>query len=205
MKFNLEGKYFLMLKKVGDLVLLQLAFLITCIPIVTIGAGITALYSVSRKLRKDSVSFVFQTYFSDFKTNLKKSTAVWLLLLAAVVLLFIDYSFYTTLASSFAWVVALAVFILAFLICAVFIYIFPLIAWFENDLKSHLKNALILSIGHLGTTLLAMLILGGFALLAILALQIFAFFGFSVSAYWLSILLSRVLIPEDGNELEKEK
>ena len=62
------------LTRLADLILLQLAFLVTSLPIVTIGAGISALYSVSKKLKADSVSYTLPAYWAAFKENFKTST-----------------------------------------------------------------------------------------------------------------------------------
>ena len=60
------GRY---MTRLGDLLLLQVVFLLTCLPVFTAGAGIAALYSVSKKLYTDSVSMVIPPYFSAFKAR----------------------------------------------------------------------------------------------------------------------------------------
>ena len=49
--FNMDGPLFRFLSKVADLMILNLIFLISCIPIVTIGASITALSYVTLKMK----------------------------------------------------------------------------------------------------------------------------------------------------------
>ena len=47
--FSLDGKLFLFLNRLADLLLLNILWLITSIPLLTIGASTTALYYVTLK------------------------------------------------------------------------------------------------------------------------------------------------------------
>ena len=42
--FNMDNKFFTFMSRVADLIILNLLFLLCCIPIVTIGPAITAMY-----------------------------------------------------------------------------------------------------------------------------------------------------------------
>ena len=48
--FSLDSKFMQALSRIADLILLNLVFLVTCIPIFTIGAASAALYSVAFRL-----------------------------------------------------------------------------------------------------------------------------------------------------------
>lgn len=48
--FNLDNRFFSFMSNVGDVIILNLLFIVTCLPIITIGTSVTALYSVSMKL-----------------------------------------------------------------------------------------------------------------------------------------------------------
>ena len=51
--FNYDSKFFAGMTKVSDTIIINILFVICSIPIVTIGASITALYSVSMKITRD--------------------------------------------------------------------------------------------------------------------------------------------------------
>ena len=58
---------------VGDIVILNLLFLICSIPIVTIGAAATACYAgVSRTLQKRETGLVFKAFFADFRAAFRQ-------------------------------------------------------------------------------------------------------------------------------------
>ena len=48
--FNMDNKFFTFMGRVADLIILNLLFLLCCIPIVTIGPAITAMYYVTMKM-----------------------------------------------------------------------------------------------------------------------------------------------------------
>ena len=57
------------LNRFADLMILNLLFLLTSIPIFTIGASLTALYSVCFRLGTDREGSTFRDYFAAFKEN----------------------------------------------------------------------------------------------------------------------------------------
>ena len=48
--FNMDNKFFTVMGRVADLIMLNVVFLICCLPIVTIGASLTALHYVTLKM-----------------------------------------------------------------------------------------------------------------------------------------------------------
>ena len=80
MKFNLmDNVVTRALTKICDMICLNVIWLICCIPIVTIGASTTALYSVLLKMVKNEEGYIFRSFFKAFKENFRQSTVIWLL------------------------------------------------------------------------------------------------------------------------------
>lgn len=204
MKLNMDSGIMRALAKITDLMLLQFMFILTSIPVFTIGAGLTALFSATRKLKHDSVTSVVRAYFAEFKSNFKQSTIVWILFLLAGGLLFFDITYYgaqektglNTLMLMGAWVLVVVVYLAA-------VYVFPLIAWFENGVKAQLKNALLMSISHFLTTVLVTVVYGLFALMGMVVLPLFVFIGFSGAIYISGRLISLAL-SKHASGLEPE-
>ena len=194
MKLNMDSGIMQALAKVTDVMLLQLAFILTSLPIFTIGAGLTALFATTRKVKRDSISSTLQSYFAEFRANFKKSTVVWILFLIVGFILFVDISYYrmqeknglNTLMLTVAWVLVIVVYLIA-------VYVFPLLAWFENGIKAHLKNALLMSASHFLTTLLVTVVYAAFALMAVVIFPLFVFVGFSGAIYISGRLISKAL------------
>lgn len=88
--FNMDNGFFRVISKIVDCVYLSIIFLLTCIPVFTIGASMTALYyTVQKSLRHDR-GYVSQEYWHAFKTNFKQATVIWLIVLGVGLLLFSD-------------------------------------------------------------------------------------------------------------------
>ena len=79
--FSPDSKFMTVMSRVGDLVILNLLVLLTSIPIFTIGASVTALYTVCFRFGTDREQPVFRSYFRAFRDNFKQATQIWLILL----------------------------------------------------------------------------------------------------------------------------
>lgn len=89
MNFSPDSKFFNFMSKLGDFVVLNLVFIITCIPVFTIGASFCALYTVCKKRLADEESYIIRGYLAIWKENFKNATIIWLCFLACLpVLLF---------------------------------------------------------------------------------------------------------------------
>ena len=196
MKLNLNSDSGIMgvLAKITDVMLLQFMFILTSLPIFTIGAGLSALFATTRKLKHDSVTSTIRTYFVQFKANFKQGTILWIIFLLAGGLLYFDISYYTVQErTALNTVMLAAAYILAIVIYLIAVYAFPLAAWFENSVKAQLKNALLMSVSHFLTTLLVTAVYVVFVIMAIAVTPLFVFVGFSGAIYISGWLIARVL------------
>ena len=150
--FSPDSKFMTVVSRFADLLLLNLVFLLTCLPVFTIGAAVTALYTMCFRLMREEYSGLLRSYFSAFKSNFRQATCIWLLLLLIVCpALFYFYVLFSmdSLLRYFGFL-----FILISLLAAMTAsYVFPWISQFENTTGQALQNALILSISHLPRTL----------------------------------------------------
>jgi|BioPla2DNA2_1021312.scaffolds.fasta_scaffold78245_2 hypothetical protein len=64
-------RVFKILETVGKLITLNIVFVITCIPLITIGVSTTALYSAM------GAEMLVSSFFTAYKKNWKQSTVVW--------------------------------------------------------------------------------------------------------------------------------
>ncbi len=76
---NHEMKIIDMFSRIFELLLLNLLFVLTSLPLVTVGASMTALFSVNLKLVKNEESYIAKEYFRAFRQNLKPATISFLL------------------------------------------------------------------------------------------------------------------------------
>ena len=155
MRFNLMDNVITRaLSKICDMICLNVLWVICSIPIVTIGASTTALYTVMLKMVRNEEGYIFRGFFKAFKENFRQSTIMWLILLVTSIVCFIDFRVAGVIAGAPGTVLRGIFFLLGFFLLAVMAYTFPLTARYENTIRATLRNAALLSLGRLPYTLL---------------------------------------------------
>ncbi len=147
--FNVEGPAARGLGKISDLILFSLLWLLCSLPVITVGASTAALYRMMFNLKEDRDTKLV-LFFKAFRENFKQGTLLWLTVLAgwAVILGLLLLAF--TAATEGIHMVLLAVLAFVFVVCtASSVYLFPLVAYFENTTLGTVKNAVAMGLGHL--------------------------------------------------------
>lgn len=127
---------------------LNLLWFLCCIPVITIGASTTALYSVSLKCVKNQEGYITREFFQAFRKNFVPATIVWCILAVIGIFLGIDLILYLrTYSVSFSELFFMIIFLSGLLIFIfVNFYVYALIATFQNTTWAYLKNAFVISI-----------------------------------------------------------
>lgn len=155
--FNPENKLFTLIGIVGDHVLVGLLWLVSSLPIVTVGAASTAAYSVSFKILNEEGYGVFKDFFGTFKREFKLSTQVWMVFLAVGLLLLADFYFYlefTAANTSWTGVIFGVISVITFLYLICLIWINPYIARFQSGFIQAIKLPFMIGIVNLGYSFL---------------------------------------------------
>lgn len=201
--FSTETRVYQWLDKYCTILLVGLVWLISMIPIITVGASFTAMSRMMFNIREGKpagVVLFFRTFIKEFG----KSTLLWLILLivpAAVLSLY----FFTGITSI---VVITIIFLAVILWMMVFLYTFPLTAFFENSVGGTLKNALLLSLSFIRKTVpvLAISMSPIFVIMLVGTGNfiyygwIWVFFLFPLMEYWKSYFFLKVFyeyVPEE--------
>ena len=80
--FNYDNGFWRFMGKLWDALVLNILWVVCCIPLVTVGAATTAVYYVALKLARDEEGYVISSFFKSFKENFRQATALWLVLAA---------------------------------------------------------------------------------------------------------------------------
>lgn len=198
---NPESKFMTAMSRIGDLLLLNLMFLISCVPIITIGAASTAMYTLCFRFDTDRERGLIKSYFAAFKENFKQGTVLWLIILLCGATACINIYIFYIMSGVIPFLYVLFLFLLV-LVILIASYTFPLISQFNNSNKSTLRNALILCLGYLPRSILIaglnvlpfVMLLTNFYLFLNTAF-IWISLYFSSAAYLNSILLKKVFAP----------
>ena len=196
--FSSDSKLMQAMGRIGDLVILNLLFFISCLPLFTIGAASAALYTVCFQMDSEKESGIFRTYAHAFRENFKQGTVVFLILALFLLAGFFDTLLLSSLAGWLRYGCVLTA-ILLVLAVLMYSYAFPLLSQFSNGIRGTLKNALLLSLGYLPRSLLIAAVNVFPMALALLDLYLFlqmgflwVFLYFSAAAYLSTLLLKKV-------------
>ncbi|WP_346909961.1 YesL family protein [Faecalicatena orotica] len=146
------------LNRTGDLIILNLLTIICCLPVVTAGAAITALYSVTLCMVKNEEGHVAAGYMRAFKENFCQATVLWLGAAAVIAILTGDIYLLKGTASAGLEVYRGGLIFLLVLVLMVVSYLFPVLARYENTLKNTVKNAFLFCMVHPVRSLMMILI-----------------------------------------------
>lgn len=149
--FSPDSKFMEIFGRITDLILLNILFLITCLPVFTIGAATAALYTMCFRLMREEYSGIIKPYFKAFRDNFKTATAAWGIVLVAALPALYYLSQTIQMEGVLRYSSLLFLLILAVVLMAAS-YGFPWISQFENTAVQSLKNGLILSISRLPRT-----------------------------------------------------
>lgn len=208
--FHENSPVVLFLNRFFDLLILNWIFLLTCLPIVTIGPAITALYSVTLKLANSESPYISRTFFHSFRKNFKGSILLWLPLLFGLLFFGTDlYIVHTQLDESLLFL-QYPIWFFLFCLISIIIYAFPTFAIYDNSLAKTTKNALLLSLSNLPLTIFVVVLIVIFISIAQISskalwavVSIFLFIGCSTFAWILSFYFLRIfkkIAPEEFEE-----
>ena len=159
---NPDNKFFTFMGKVFDMLVLNVIWLILCIPIITIVPATTAMYySVVKVIRRER-SYAIKEFFRSFKRNFKQGAvfSIIAVLLACVLCFDFIYAWNLVLAKDNSGSTYLGVFIvIAVLFCSIFAYLCPVLSRFEMKIGGMLKFSFIMAVKHLLTTMLLLCIM----------------------------------------------
>jgi uncharacterized membrane protein YesL len=162
-----HSRFILVLEKLTSFFLLNLLWLIMCIPIITIFPSTTAMFAVVRQwIREEDSSSVFNPFFRYFKENFKQSFIIGVLWTIISYLIFLNFRVFLTIESALLKSIMfpiLIVFCIFFVLTS--LYLFPVLIHYKLTITGVLKNAFLFSISKLHISLLCLLFLGAGVLL----------------------------------------
>ena len=186
-------------EKVLDIVTANLLFVVSCLPIVTIGVAKISLYQTMPETKKSRRVPVFKIYIRAFKQNLRLGLQLGLLELGIFLISLLDlYLFWGQAGLAFQVLKAICLGILIFL-TLVMLASYPIAARYELTWKEVLQKGLLLVSFNFPWFFLMLAILflivmvlyvSGFTL--VLGGSAFLLFGFGLLAFWQTGLIEKL-------------
>lgn len=211
--FGMDSGLMRFLTVVANLAILNVLFIVCSLPVVTLGASLTALNYVVLQMIRQEDSYIVRGFFRGFKQNFWQATIIWLILLAAGVFLWLDYwsvsQYFTGLMRT---VMLVGLTVLAVMWVMVFLYVFALQARYENTVKQTIKNALFMALLRLPYTVVLVLIDALLPLLPVffpqtapIVLFVWMVCGFAAVAYVGDLLVNRAFLKTFVEEREMQE
>lgn len=200
-----------LLSRLVDLILLNILWLICCLPIITIGAATTSMYDVLIRFAFHEDIPVIQTFFKKIIHHLKKSTVIYIISVFGVLFLIFDFWCSLQWNISFKFVFQVVILSVGYFFVALVSYIFPTLAYFDENILKTIKHAFVLAMKSGIYTVFIMV-------MNLLPLILFLFtpniffdtiflwftFGFAFLAYLNSMHFARIFDAVRFNNLQKE-
>lgn len=208
--FSPEGTVWNWLTKFTNLVILNVLWILCCLPVITAGAATTALYSVLLKMAQNTEGYIVKEYFKAFKKNFRQALVIWAGILLFGITIAAEVLYYIHCPGNGKWILYLPVCCNIFILLTV-LYVFPVLAFFKDPVKQILKNSFYMAIGNLPQTILILLftllpaaflwLFWGFIKIASFVLLVI---GFSLCAFLKAKCLYRVFkryIPAEETQV----
>lgn len=184
----------------GNLMALNILWLICSLPIITIGPSTCALFTVTLRMAEGDNSTVLRSFFKSFKENFKQSLAVGAFSIFTIITIIADIDYILAIEGILQKIyIVVAIIVLAILLTAI-TYLNALIAKYNNTLKGHIINTFKLAFVNPIQTILMWLVLLA-PLLCVLFIQpivllymgwFFLMFLVSLPVYICSIIMNGI-------------
>ena len=201
--FNPENKFWQFIGKLTDVACMSILWVVTSLPLFTIGASTTAFYKFTLRQVQNTEGSVWKSYFTAFKTYFKKATLLWLIQLAGTAFFVVDlwaaWSFFLVQGGvpGIAVLGLCGCFAILFLSCC--FYVYPLLAALDFPLKKLLSNSFILAVGNLPVTV-TLIVMTALVGMAIFYLSGFFFFWIGLFIFISSYFIFGVFLKYTGGD-----
>lgn len=156
--FSPDGKLARCLNCIGNLMVLNILTLICCIPLFTIGAAMTALYTMTMRMARNEEGSIVKEYLRALKENFRQATLLWTIFGSLMVFMAFDIRLLQNLTGTFGLFYRILLFVMILGFAIECIHIFAVQARFENTAKNTAKNALLFSVSHFPQAVLMLVV-----------------------------------------------
>ena len=203
MQYNQDSKFWHFATLVADFILLNLLFIVLCIPVVTIGPAIAALIHTTLKLSEDENRTLVKPFWNEFKRDITKKMLLWIVYLVLIAALVYMAQFYWNFANNNTELFKIIGFMLFML--SAFILVLTIVAsiiglamttQYFSPIKRLVKNSyLLIIVMPIQSLIMAVIIVAAtlfFIYQTVPVLSFFLVIGFAAVAYSFAPLLREI-------------
>lgn len=192
--FDQDRAFWRFINKATDLVILNVMFVLCCLPIITIGPAYTALYYTIMKTVRKGRGYLFKNFLHSFKQNFVQGSTIWMIMLIIASLLGMtiislwDSATSGGIAQFGLWTAI----IIAFFLVLLFIYIFPVLSRFEFKLGNLFAFSYLIAVRYFAHSVLLAIILAATVLGCVLSIPLFVIILPAAYIYIASTIIEKI-------------
>ena len=202
--FDADNPVMKALSRLVDLAALNLISVILSLPLITLGASMTAMNNVLTHLVRDDESYVGRMFMRSFRSNFRQALPEGLLVLLLAAVTAADLWLLHTMDSRAATMLMIVITVAAGFLFATSINMFALQSRYENTVTGTIANAFRLSVGNLPRTAGMMIIWAVWILILWflhgLAPLAFGLYGLTLPGYMCTLLYEPVFARLESEE-----
>ena len=195
------------LSRLFDILLLGIVTTALCIPVITIGAAITANMDIMLRIALKKEDKIMKGYFQAFGKNFLKATLIWLVYLVIGVLVggaaAITLGGFLSMDSTIRVIMSILSIIMVILYGISICYVFALQARYENKIFTTMLNSILIAISNFPQSALMLGMTAGLAVLGYFfvgLIPLFVVIEFSLVTY----ISGKLIVPILGKLGDKE-
>ncbi|MBY5034953.1 DUF624 domain-containing protein [Streptococcus gallolyticus] len=198
--FSVDNRFMRFCERILDLLVLNLLFIFTCLPLVTIGIAKMSLYQVLLTLREEQHVAVLPSYITAVRANSKRGLLLGLGEVTVILVCLLDMRILGQLGNGLGQVLRLVCIAMLFLLLMTSFYLYPLALRDQSPYFVLIKKAFLLTclnfpwsflmVGILG---LIYLILYSSLLTFLLGMSILILIGFAALGYAYMSFMERLV------------
>ena len=134
--FSMDSAFYRFISRLGDLMVLNVLFLIGCAGIITIGPSLTAMYTVLLKLVRNESGYIAREYWRAFRDNFRQAAVLWGISMLLGVLLYFDIIMSDLAGGAAAGGLKIVFLFFGMIYVSVLSYLFAVQSRFENTIRT---------------------------------------------------------------------
>lgn len=155
--FSPDSKLYKFMSRLTDVVKLNFMWIVCSLPIVTLGASTIAASAVSLRIAEGQEGYVGRDFLKAFKENLRQGIPMTFITLLCIWVVWLDFQIYGAVEENAAVFLAIGI-VAAYIFGFSLLYVYPLLARYENTVVNSLKNSFRISMKYFFRSLLLVVI-----------------------------------------------
>ena len=143
--FSVDSKLYKFMCRLTDVFVLNFMWLLFSLPIVTIGASTIAAFDITLRMAKEREGHIARGFIKAFKRNWKQGIPMSFITIFCLWAVYLDFQLFSVMnndpSAEHAWMFLAIGIIAAYVFVCSLLYVYPLLARYENSIFNSLRNS----------------------------------------------------------------